>query len=196
MYIAIKFNSMTASTNLKRISVTDYRRMAEVGILKPSERVELLDGKIYHMSPIGNKHAACVEKIDDILSDLLAGKAMIRTQNPILLDDYSEPEPDAVVVKYRADYYANAHPTAKDVYIVIEVADSTLVSDRREKLALYAAAGIPEYWIVNLPDKVIEKHSKPSGDIYTARNIYQDGEDMPISGFDTTLYVTDLLLRP
>jgi Uma2 family endonuclease len=187
---------MTAGSALRRISVADYERMAEVGILKPSDRVELLDGQLYHRSPIGNKHAACVEKIDDILSGLLGNKAMVRTQHPIVLSDYSEPEPDAVVVKYRADYYANAHPTAEDVYIVIEVANSTLLSDRREKLTLYAAAGIPEYWIVNLTDKVVEKHSNPSGEMYTSRTIYQDGQNMPVGAFNTTLFVTDLLLRP
>lgn len=154
------------------ISVNDYHKMIAAQIFTPADKVELLNGQIIQMSPIGSRHAACVEKIVDILKPLLANQAMVRVQNPVSLPPNSEPEPDISVVATQADYYATAHPQPKDIYILIEVADSSLEVDQSVKTGIYAAAMIPEYWIVNLEENVLEVYQKPEAGVYKQRKLY------------------------
>lgn len=146
---------------IRAISVSEYHRMGEIGILSEDERVELIDGVLKKMSPKGTKHTASVSKLANLLPRLLEGKAWLRVQDPIVLNDDTEPEPDLALVKPRDDDYAEVHPCPDDVLLLIEVSDTSLDEDREVKLPRYAASGIPEVWIVNLVENIIEIYRKP-----------------------------------
>jgi Uma2 family endonuclease len=150
----------------RRFSVHEYHRMAEVGILSEDDRVELIEGEIVKMSPIGSRHAACVGRLNRLLQRLVGLDAIVRVQDPILLNGYSEPEPDVALVKPREDFYSREHPGPGDVLLLIEVADTSVERDLAAKLPLYAQAGIPEAWLVNLPAESIEVHSRPDSGEY------------------------------
>lgn len=145
----------------RRFTVADYYKMADAGILMPSDRVELIHGEILKMSPIKSLHAGIVNKLASLLILALQGKAIVAIQNPLNIDADTEPEPDIVVARYRADSYTENHPTPEDVLLVIEVADTSLQYDRQVKVPLYAQAGIPEYWIVNIPEQQIAVFRQP-----------------------------------
>ena len=147
-------------------TVDEYHRMSEAGILSESDRVELIEGEIVKMSPIGKHHAACVKRLNSVLNRRAGDYAIVSVQDPIRLDDYSEPEPDIALLNPRDDFYAQELPTVKDVLLVIEVADSSVEYDRDIKLPLYAKAGIPETWIVNVRDDRIETYSQPANGVY------------------------------
>ena len=166
------------SVNLAKhyFTVSEYDRMGETGVFAPGARVELIEGEIIEMSPIGSRHAACVEIISDRLHDIARGKFLIRTQNPIVLDDFSEPEPDVSVLRFREDYYRDAHPRPQDVLLVIEVAETTVPFDRQIKLPLYAHAAIPEYLIFNLADQVVEYYSQPEMGSYQNARLLKRGD--------------------
>ena len=154
------------------ISADEYERMGETGIFPPDARLELIEGEIYEMSPIGSPHAACVTYLTHILSEF-GGGFSVRVQNPIRLNDFSEPQPDLALVRWRDDFYRNAHPTPTDVLLVVEVADTTVETDRKVKVPLYAKAGIAEVWLVNIPEELVEVYSGPSDDVY--RQVEQFG---------------------
>ncbi|HEV2762845.1 MAG TPA: Uma2 family endonuclease, partial [Pyrinomonadaceae bacterium] len=131
-----------------------------------------IEGGIYEMSPIGSPHAACVAALTLILGEVARRKFIVWVQNPIRLDDFSEPQPDISLLRWRNDFYRRAHPTPEDVMLVIEVAETTVRSDRGVKVPLYARAGVPEVWLVNLPEERVEIYAEPSGGKYTyARKI-------------------------
>ena len=150
--------------------------MGQFGIFSEDERVELVCGEIIDMPPIGERHAACVDFLTQLITLRLRRSAIVRVQNPVQLDDYSEPQPDIAVLKRRDDFYRHAHPRPEDVLVVIEVSDSTLELDRKVKLPLYAGAGIPEAWLVNLPEECIEVYSDPAGGEYQTVRSYARGE--------------------
>lgn len=177
-----------------RISVSDYHLMIEAGILTEQDKVELIRGEIIQMSPKGSRHAACMGKISEWLIPRLVGQAMIRTQDPVHLSDHSEPEPDLVIVKSRSDFYVEAHPDAEDILLVIEVADTSLAVDRSTKSSLYAEAGIQEYWIVNLPEQVIEICKSPQGQRYKEIRIAEPGDVISVPGFNLEMPVEDWLI--
>lgn len=166
---------MPIQVNKRLISVSDYHKMGEVGILSESG-LELIKGEIIHMSPIGSQHAAMVEKLKDILVFQLHGKALVRSQNPIILSDFTEPEPDICVVNFRDDYYSEKHPESREVLLVIEVADTSLEYDREVKLPLYAEAKIPELWIFNLQERYLEQFSSPENGKYSSHTILKSGK--------------------
>ena len=166
------------SVNLAKhyFTVSEYERMGETGVFAPEARLELIEGEIIEMSPIGSRHAACVNLISDVFNDQLRGKAIVRTQNPIVLDDFSEPEPDVSVLKFREDYYRDAHPRPQDVLLVSEVAETTVPFDRQIKLPLYARVAIPEYLIFNLADEVVEYYSQPEMGSYQNTSLLKRGD--------------------
>lgn len=166
---------MSAQLEPRRFNVTEYYQMAEAGILTPDDRVELIDGRVIKMSPIGSKHAACVKRLDDLLHQKFGSKG-ISVQSPVRLNDYSEPEPDVALVKGRDDYYETQHPTPIDTLLIIEVADTTLLTDRNIKIPLYARAEVPEVWLVNLPAQTIEIFSNPCAGAYLNCNEFGRGE--------------------
>jgi Uma2 family endonuclease len=169
---------MSVQVAKRSFTVAEYERMSETGILSEQDRVELIEGEIIKMSPVGERHAACVDALAELLKELLGRSVNVRVQNPIRLDDYSEPQPDIALLKRRDDFYKNAHPRPDDVLLIIEVSDSTLEYDRQIKLPLYARAGVGEVWIVNLVDEVIETHAQPSGDSYQTAGRFARGESV------------------
>ena len=150
-------------------TVGEYYRMAEVDILTEEDRVELIAGQIVAMSPIGSRHAACVKRLNLLLGKMVGDSMLIGVQDPIALDAYSEPEPDLVLLRPRADFYADAHPVAADVLLAVEVADTSADYDREVKLPLYAQAGLPEVWLINLQKDRIEIYARPQGGAYQQR---------------------------
>lgn len=149
-----------------RITVEHYYRMAEAGLFAEDARVELIDGEIIDMPPMGSRHAGRSSRLADLLSAAVAGRALVRHDKPIRLGSHSEPQPDIAVVKARDDYYESGHPTAADVLLLVEVSDATLRYDRDVKAALYARHGIPELWIVDLPGGQIHFYRSPTDSKY------------------------------
>jgi Uma2 family endonuclease len=150
------------------ITVTEYHRMGEVGILGERERVELIEGELVAMSPIGSNHHGTVNKLNHSLVHAVGDRAIVSVQGPVRLDDFSEPEPDFALLKPRPDFYRNSHPGPADVLLLIEVADTSLNYDRAVKRALYARYAIPEFWIVNLNAGEIEICREPKADTYAS----------------------------
>jgi Uma2 family endonuclease len=159
-------------------TVEEYERMGEAGIFPIDARLELIEGEIVKMSPIGDPHAACVDVLDELVRGALGRSVSVRIQGPIRLDDYSAPQPDISILKRRDDFYRHGKPRPEDVLLVIEVSDSTLAYDRRVKVPLYARAGIPEVWIVNLVDERVETFADLSGDAYQTTAVFSRGEEV------------------
>lgn len=147
-------------------NVKEYYRMLEVGLLSEDDRVELIEGEIIELSPIDSAHGGTVKRLSSFLHSKLGDDVIVSVQDPVRLDDFSEPQPDLAVLKPRKDFYSTSHPTPQDVLIVIEVSDSSLEYDRGVKLPLYARARIPEAWLIVLAKKTIEIHSQPKNGKY------------------------------
>lgn len=178
-----------------RFSVGEYYRMAETGILSPDARVELLDGKIIDMSPIGPNHGAVTKRLNHIFTDLANDRWVVSVQDPVHLDEYSEPQPDLMLLKPAADYYASDHPKPEDVFLLIEVADSSLELDREQKLPAYGRAGVREVWIVNLGDKAIEVYREPHFAGYGSRAVVRSGDEVSLQAFPDVSLDTGKLFR-
>ncbi|MBI2760970.1 MAG: Uma2 family endonuclease [Chloroflexi bacterium] len=178
----------------RRFTVDEYDRMAAAGILHEDDRVELIDGDILQMCAIGSRHAGCVDFLSGWFNQQLAGKVIIRIQNPVRLSTFGEPEPDVMLLRPRADYYRRAHPTAADLLLVIEVADTSLEIDRRIKLPLYAAAGVPEVWIVDLIHDRVEVYCEPRESGYVRHDTHERAAAVSPSAFpDLTLGCAEIL---
>ncbi len=149
-----------------RLTVDEYYRMADVGLLSPDDRTELIEGEIVDMPPIGSRHAAAVALLAKRMIRALGDSADARAQSPVRFLPRSEPQPDVALVKYRSDGYRQAHPTAGDTLLLIEVSDSTLRYDLEVKARLYATHGILEYWVVDLVNRRVVRHRAPSGAQY------------------------------
>ena len=159
-----------ASTDLPRrhrLTVSDYYRMAEVGILAPDARVELIDGDIIDMPPPGSLHAVTVRRLNKILTRAAGDSASVLVQDPVRLSDLSEPQPDLALLRPRDAFYSQHHPGPADILLVVEVADTSLRFDRDTKVALYAVHGIPEMWLVDLPHGRIVRHRAPAQGSYS-----------------------------
>lgn len=158
------------------LTVSEYERMGENGIFPPDARVELIEGEIIEMSPIASRHAAAVDVAARSLMQQTVEFAIVRIQNPIVLNDFSEPQPDISLLKYRPDFYRAAHPRPEDILLVIEVADTTVHYDRNVKMPLYARAGISEALLFNLPDDRLEYFSRPEMGDYQENQVLSRGE--------------------
>ena len=193
-------SDMAAQTSedvrLRPITVEEYHLMGETGIIGPDERVQLVSGRIIQMPPMGPKHAYHLTMLHEILRTTFQGRAAIRSQIPLTLDGYSEPEPDFAVVRAPQERYQFQHPTAADAFLVIEVSDSTLRTDRGEKLLAYAEGGIPEYWIVNLVDRTLEIYTKPAGSAFRHKRIVRSGERVAAQAFPADEISVDDILPP
>ena len=178
-----------------RLSVASYYRMAETGILPAGERTELIDGEIIDMAPIGTRHAAMVSRLGRLIDTAAAGRFEVRSQNPLRLDENSQPEPDLLVVTWREDFYAHAHPTALDVKLLIEVADTTLRYDMQVKLPLYARHGVPEVWVIDLEGGLLLRHRHPQGGAFLQVDaLSKPGQLALLAGPDFVLDLTSLPL--
>jgi len=176
-----------------RYNIADYHRMAECGILSAQDSVELLAGNVIDKAPISSQHAGSVNKLNSLFSHAVAHSAIVSIQDPVILSDLSEPQPDIALLHYREDFYSNAHPRAKDIYLLIEVADSTLRYDRTVKMPLYAQAGIPEVWIVNVEGKTLEVHQQPVDGLYQQQQRLEKLDEItPIALPEVTLELQSL----
>jgi Uma2 family endonuclease len=153
-----------------RMKADDYQRLGEVGVLAPDARVELIDGEIIQMAPIGSRHFAMVNRLDVLLKQAVGDRALVAVQTSFRLDDYSEPQPDLALYRPRADFYAGALPIPADTLLVVEVADSSARYDRLIKLPMYARRGVPELWIVDLDAGLLRMYREPQGDDYLHAN--------------------------
>ncbi len=153
---------MSITLEKRRFTVDEYHRMAEAGIFSEDESVELLEGEIVEMTPISSRHAAAVDRLAHLLNRGLGENAIVRVQGPIRLGETSEPQPDLALLRPRPDFYAAGHPRPEDVFLLVEVADTSATSDRAVKVPLYARAGIEEVWLVDLQKKTIEVYRQPS----------------------------------
>lgn len=167
------------SAEIARYSFTaeEFERMGEAGIFRQDARLELIDGEIFEISPIGNAHAAFVKFLNRLLSRLFGDILIIGVQDPVRLSDFSEPQPDISLLRWRDDDYRERHPTPADVMLVIEVADATVVKDRTIKMPLYARAGIAEAWLANIPEGQVEVFSAPSGGVYRRAEVFVRGAE-------------------
>jgi Uma2 family endonuclease len=159
-----------------QFSADQFERMVETGILTEDDRVELIDGELVAMSPIGSRHVACVNSLTTLLVLALEQRGIVSVQNPVRLNTRNEPLPDLAVLRPRKARYRDALPTGKDVLIAIEVSDTTAVFDRTTKLPRYAANGVREAWLVDLKARHVEVHSKPRAGQFTKRALFAPGD--------------------
>jgi Uma2 family endonuclease len=178
-----------------RFTVDEYHRIGEVGIFSEDDRVELLAGEIVEMSPIGPLHASIVDRLNALFSSQLGGEAIVRVQNPLLLrTEDSEPQPDVILLRPRPDFYARSHPEAQDVYLVIEVADTSVETDREVKFPIYARAGVPEAWLLDVSMQRLEVHRHPTPDGYQDVHLLQRGASVAPQAFPALVLTVDALL--
>lgn len=185
---------MVVQVERRLFTVDEYYQMAEAGIFSEDDRVELIEGEIVEMSPIGSRHTACVKRLNRLLSRKLGDQAVISVQDPIRLSEFSEPEPDLALLQPRADFYAEAHPEPEDVLLVVEVAETSAGSDRTLKVPTYARAGILEVWLIDLADETIEIYREPSPRGYGEIRRAWRGNRLSTQAFpDIELAVDDVL---
>ncbi len=149
-----------------RFTIDDYHRMGEAGIFHEDDRVELLDGEIVEMSPIGTRHTGGVNRLNHLFTSRLGRRVVVSVQNPLILDDFSEPQPDLTILAPRSDFYGNAHPRPADVLLAIEVSDSSVSYDRSVKLGLYARTHLRELWLVDIPGAALDVYRRPTASGY------------------------------
>ncbi|KAF0249147.1 MAG: hypothetical protein FD167_1449 [bacterium] len=186
------------STNLqiprRLFSAVEYHQMAETGLISEEERVELIEGEIIKMPGIGRFHASSVIRISRLLNRRLPEQVIVAIQSPVHLNDYSEPQPDVVILRPKEDCYEDAHPTPTDIFWLIEVADTSLDYDKKVKLPLYARSGVPEVWLVNLPKSRIEVYYRPFNDTYQEIRLLHKEQTLVINSFpEISLLVNELL---
>jgi Uma2 family endonuclease len=186
---------MSAQTE-HNFNVQEYYRLAETGVLRPDARVELLNGRIMGMSPIGPLHGSLVKRLSRLFTLQAKDRWIVSTQDPVRLADHSEPEPDVALLKPSSDVYASHHPQPEDVYLLIEVADTTLDYDRGEKIPAYGRAGIVEVWVVNLVNATLEVYRDPHFTGYGSKTILGAGDQTAPQAFpDAVVDVAELLTR-
>jgi Uma2 family endonuclease len=175
-------------------TVDEYHRMSEAGILSEDDRIELVEGEIVKMSPIGKRHASCVKRLNAVLNRRAGQLAIVSVQDPVRLDEYSELEPDIALLKVRDDFYSQELPTAADVLLVIEVADTSVEYDTNVKLPIYARAGVPEAWLANLAADKVEAHSEPVNGVYRRVRELRRGQSLSPEAFPDLAITVDEVL--
>lgn len=185
---------METEVTRKLFTVDEYCRMGEVGIFGSEARLELIEGEILEMSPMGTRHAACANRALAIFAGRLAGRAMLSIQNAVLLSRATMPQPDVVLARPREDYYSGKHIAPEDIHLVIEISDSTLLYDRDRKMPLYARAGVRELWIENLQNDVILVYRDPGPKTYSTSRTLHRGESISAEAFPDIIFTVDELL--
>ena len=185
---------MRADVEKRRFSVDEYYAMADAGILSRDDRVELVDGEILTMRPIGPAHASAVDRAAHALMRTAGEQAIVRVQNPIRFGPFDEPQPDLALLRPVVGSYRTAHPQPPDILLVVEIADSSLLYDRHVKGPLYARHGISEYWLVDLGTRTVSRHTSPERDAYQDVAIHASGESIaPLALPDCVVRIDDLL---
>lgn len=178
---------------LARITTEQFHAMIQAGIYTEDDKIELIDGLLFKKMSIGSPHAALVNALNFALVRRLGGQAIVAVQNPVAINEYSEPEPDISLLKLRSDFYRSAHPGPGDVLLVVEVEGTSLVSDLNAKIPLYAAADVPEAWLVNLNEGTIMVFTKPDGAAYQEARVFKSGDTLPVPSFtDVTIPLSEL----
>ena len=187
-------SAITAALPHRKFTVDEYHRFIETGVFSAEERLELWEGEFIEMSPIGKKHASCVNYLIEFLRDRLGKAVIISPQNPIVLNDFSEPQPDICLLNRREDFYRQNTPTAQDVLMVMEIADTTLRYDRDVKFPRYAASGIREAWLIDLENDRVEIYSEPTVNGYSLVRILHRGQEAHSTIFpEIQISVEDIL---
>jgi len=182
----------TSAVDARRFTRQDYERMAAAGLFEPAERLELIEGTIVRMTPQSSRHAAVVQLIEEALRRAFPAGHCFRVQMPLALDDWSQPEPDLAVAAGNPHDYLDSHPTT--AVLVVEVADRSLPYDRTEKLALYARAGIQEYWLVDLQQRTLTVHRDPADGTYRSRVVLRAADAVaPLAAPATALSVAEFV---
>ncbi|HBH00339.1 MAG TPA: Uma2 family endonuclease [Candidatus Rokubacteria bacterium] len=186
---------MLVQPTRRLFTAEEYHRMGEAGILHDDDRVELIEGEIVEMAPIGSPHAGTVDRLNRLFTSRLGERAIVRVQGPVLLAAVeSEPEPDLALLLPRPDFYTTGHPEPPDVLLALEVMDTSVERDRRVKLPLYARAGIAETWLVDLNTGCVEVYRRPGPAGYQDSRVARRGESLAPHAFpDVALAVADLL---
>jgi Uma2 family endonuclease len=185
---------MSVQIERRWFSVEEYDRMIKSGILTADERVELIEGEIVKMSPIGELHAACVKRLNAFFNRLVGRDVIIGVQDPVHLNDFSRPQPDVALLKPRDDFYAQAHPTPDDILLIVEVADTTAASDRAVKVPLYARTGIPVVWLVDLQRDLIEIYARPVNGAYQEAREARRGDTLTLESLPVLKFNVDEIL--
>jgi Uma2 family endonuclease len=182
------------SVRKHRLNVADFHKMGEAGIFTEDARVELIEGELFDMPPIGSGHASVVMIFIHLLTRAVGDLAIVGAQTPIVLGEESEPQPDILLLKPRDDFYASSHPTPEDVLLLIEVADSSTYYDRSIKVPLYARYGIAEAWLIDLPHRRLEVYRtpKPEHAVYQHLEQHYEGSVSPQLLPNVTISVADL----
>ena len=188
-------DTMAVTLWRRRFTLDEYHRMGKAGILGEDDRVELIEGEIIEMSPIGSLHAGTVARTSHLFSIRLGDRAVVWSQNPLLLTrEQSEPQPDVMLLAPRADFYTGGLPEPRDVRLLVEIADSSLLFDRRTKFPLYARAGVAEAWLVDLGSGRLEIHRHPGGAAYRDVRLPRTNEMFsPVAFPDLTFSLRDML---
>ena len=169
---------MPVAVSRRRFTADDYQRMGQAGILRAEDRFELIDGEILAMTPIGPRHCASIDRATRVFVMKAGESAIVRVQGSVRLDLYTEPGPDLVLLRPRPDFYVSQHPGPADILLIIEVADSSIDYDRDVKSRIYARSEVPEYWLVDLNEKVLCCYSAPADGSYRGLRQYCRGESV------------------
>ena len=185
---------MVLSLVRRRFTVDEYHQMGRAGILNEDDRVELIEGEILEMTPIGRRHAAGVMRISSLFWQRFGDAGVISVQNPLRLDAHTEPQPDVALLRPRADFYEAGHPGPADILLIVEVAETSAALDRRVKLPLSARSGIPEVWLVELSKRTVTAHRDPGpGGYKTVRTLRRGETIAPLAFPDRELTVGEML---
>lgn len=183
-----------SSMRLRSFTVKEYDSLIETGFFNENDQIELLNGVIIEKMPKGTKHSSATDRATRIFYRVLANQVAIRNQNPIWLDDFSEPEPDVVLAVVDSDDYEDKHPTPNEIYLILEVSDATLNIDRNVKSMAYARAGIQQYLLLNVKDKTIEDYREPSSDGFQSKQTHRREQLFNLVAFpEISLAVHDFL---
>ncbi len=178
----------------RKFTVKQYHQMIEAGILTENDRVELLRGEIVEMASIGRRHAACVNRLTELFVLRLAQAVIVGVQNPVELEDNSEPQPDIALLRRRDDFYEAGHPQSEDVLLLVEVADTTIEFDREVKIPLYAESGISEVWLVDLNGQCLEVYRQPLSNSYQSIQKYYRGQSLTLQAVPDVIFTVDEVL--
>jgi len=187
-------NSIISPVRKHLTDIHEWRKLGEANIFPPDSRIELIEGEIIEMAPIGSHHSSHLKRINKLFSSLVKDTAIIAVQDPLQLNDLTEPEPDFMLLRPVPDFYYENHPNSQDVLLLIEVADSSLTYDQTQKLRLYALHNVHEYWLLNLNDNCLEVYRKPHGEVYAEKNTLYSGDEITLSQLpDISIQVAEIL---
>ena len=187
---------VTDTDGPRQFTVEEYRRMGEVGVFRSDERVELLYGGVYEMSPKGKKHVVSTTRANDCFRKHLGNRVIVRSQDPIKLGEHSEPEPDVALLAPDEQEYLERDPTPQEILYVLEIADTTLAKDRTIKAQLYAQAGLIQYGILNVNTRELEDYRDPDADGYRTKHTYRADESFTLVAFPEVRITISELLPP